>query len=62
MVTIEFKKKVIDALAIARENFNGSDARFATAIGMNPAIYSRLKKGETEQVYQMLNSSAWHDN
>ena len=50
MVTIEFKKKVIDALAVARENFNGSDARFATAIGMNPAIYSRLKKGETEQV------------
>lgn len=50
MVTIEFKKKVIDALAVARENFNGSDARFATSIGMNAAIYSRLKKGETDQV------------
>jgi len=50
MVTIEFKKKVIDALAVARENFNGSDARFATSIGMNPAIYSRLKKGEIDQV------------
>jgi hypothetical protein len=50
MVTIEFKKKVIDALAIARENFDGSDARFAVSIGLNAAIYSRLKKGETEQV------------
>jgi hypothetical protein len=50
MITQEFKKKVIDALSVSRNNFNGSDARFATAMGINPSIYNRLKKGETDQI------------
>lgn len=50
MVTKEFKLKVIAAIAVARENFEGSDARFAVSIEINNAIYSRIKRGETEQV------------
>lgn len=50
MVTKEFKLKVIAAIAAARENFEGSDARFAVSIEINNAIYSRIKRGETEQV------------
>jgi len=50
MITTEFKTKVIEELAIARENFDGSATRFAISIGINKSIYSRIKKGETEQV------------
>lgn len=44
------KKKVLAALAEARENFAGSDAKFAVSLGVNSAQYSRVKNGETERV------------
>jgi DNA transposition AAA+ family ATPase len=34
----------------ARELFSGSDAKFATSMGINPAQYSRVKNGELEKV------------
>lgn len=44
------KKKVLAAMAAARENFAGSDAKFAVSLGINSAQYSRIKNGETERV------------
>lgn len=44
------KKKVLAAMAAARENFAGSDAKFAVSLGINSAQYSRVKNGETERV------------
>ena len=49
-MTNEMKKKVLAALATARENFAGSDAKFAVSLGINSAQYSRVKNGETERV------------
>lgn len=39
-----------------RENFSGSDAKFATSLGVNNAQYSRVKNGETDRV---LSDAAW---
>ena len=50
MVTKELQKRVIAAMAAARENFAGSDAKFANSLGINSAQYSRVKNGETERV------------
>jgi DNA transposition AAA+ family ATPase len=52
----EFKKRVVSAMLARREMFAGSDAKFATSLGISSAIYSRVKNGETEKV---LNDSAW---
>jgi hypothetical protein len=49
-LTIDFKNKVIDAILKQRTNFDGSDAAFAKTLGLSPAIYSRLKKGERDRI------------
>ena len=49
-MTTEMKQKVLAALAAARTNFAGSDAKFAVSLGINSAQYSRVKNGETERV------------
>ena len=49
-MTTEMKQKVLAALAAARTNFAGSDAKFAVSLGINSAQYSRIKNGETERV------------
>ena len=54
-MTLEQKKKVLAALSAARQNFAGSDAKFATSIGINSAQYSRIKNGETERVISEQN-------
>ena len=56
MITKELKQRVIAEMARARENFSGSDAKFATSLGVNNAQYSRVKNGETERV---LSDAAW---
>jgi DNA transposition AAA+ family ATPase len=55
MITKELKEKVLSELAKARENFGGSDAKFAVSIGINNAQYSRIKNGETERVLSDAN-------
>ncbi|MDD2294118.1 MAG: ATP-binding protein [Bacteroidales bacterium] len=50
MITEQLKKRILEDLARDRENFTGSDAKFATSIGMSAAQYSRIKRGETERV------------
>lgn len=56
MITTEFKLKVVKALANRRENFGGSDAKFAASIGISGAQYSRIKNGDTDKV---LSDSNW---
>ena len=50
MITTELKQRIVAELAERRNNFAGSDAKFAVSIGINNAQYSRIKNGETERV------------
>lgn len=50
MVTDQIKQRIIRAITDNRPNFSGSDAKYATSLGINKAVYSRLKKGEIEKV------------
>jgi hypothetical protein len=54
-LTAEYRNQIVDALAVARENFEGSDAQFARKYGINAAIYSRIKKGDFEKVIKTQN-------
>lgn len=55
-LTNEFKQKVVTALLEARENYGGSDSDYAKSKGIKPAIYSRIKNGETERI---LSDTVW---
>lgn len=54
-LTTEFKQKVRDAALEARPNFDGSDDAYAKTLGINGAVYSRLKKGEIEGIISVSN-------
>ncbi|HNW71160.1 MAG TPA: ATP-binding protein [Bacteroidales bacterium] len=56
MVTEELKTRVMAELQNRRTLFGGSDAKFAVSLGINNAIYSRMKNGETRQV---LSEAMW---
>jgi DNA transposition AAA+ family ATPase len=56
MITQELKSKIVTALKSKRDNFHGSDNKFAVSIGINPAQYNRIKKGELDRV---LSDSVW---
>jgi len=56
MITNDFKQKVIKAMAAARPNFYGSDAKFAVSLGISGSQYSRVKRGDTERV---LSNGNW---
>lgn len=55
MITNEIKTKVLEAMEKSRQNFGGSDAKFATSLGISAAQYSRLKNGETDRVLSDAN-------
>ena len=55
-LTTEFKAKVRQAILEKRDNYGGSDADFSKSLGINNAIYSRLKKGETERI---MSDTVW---
>ena len=55
-MTVEQKQKVLAAMSVARQNFAGSDAKFAMSLGINSAQYSRIKNGETERV---ISDQSW---
>jgi len=55
MIEKEQKQKIAEKLKVARENFTGSDARFAISLGINNAQYSRVKNGQTEKVLSEQN-------
>jgi DNA transposition AAA+ family ATPase len=50
MITTDLKLKVVEALESARNNFGGSDAKFATSMGIAASAFSRLRKGEIDRV------------
>jgi len=50
MINSELKHRVVTALLEKRNNFAGSDFKFALSIGINSAQYSRIKNGETDKV------------
>jgi transcriptional regulator with XRE-family HTH domain len=56
MITLEFKNKILSALSERRATFGGSDSKFATSLGISPAQFSRIMKGDTERV---LSSANW---
>lgn len=49
-LTKDYKRRVIEALLEARNHFDGSDASYCKKMGINTAIYSRIKKGERESL------------
>jgi len=51
-----FKKKVAGAVLEARKNYGGTDSSYAKTLGIKPAIYSRLKSGETDGI---LSDTKW---
>jgi hypothetical protein len=55
-LTNEFKVKVRDAILQKRENYGGTDADFSKSLGINNAIFSRLKSGETEKI---MSDTVW---
>lgn len=54
-MTIELKTKVIEALKIQRASFSGSDAKYATKLGIAAAQLSRIMNGELEKVISDTN-------
>ncbi len=50
MITNEIKHRIVTELSERRNNFAGSDAKFAVSIGINNAQYSRIKNGDIERV------------
>ena len=56
MITTQLKEKVLSEMKLAREQFEGSDAKFAISLGISNAIYSRIKNGEVERV---LSEAMW---
>lgn len=55
-ITQQFKQEVIAGLKKHRENFEGSDKRYAVSIGINPAQYSRIMTGDYDRV---LSDARW---
>jgi DNA transposition AAA+ family ATPase len=50
MITTELKQKIAAAMTARRGNFGGSDNQYAVSLGINAAVYNRIKNGETEKV------------
>jgi DNA transposition AAA+ family ATPase len=56
-ITKEFKTKVLDALLLARNNYDGSDSAFAKTWSINNSVYSRLKNNEPTE--GLLKDTQW---
>lgn len=53
---ITFKNKVREAILKDRENYGGNDVEYAKKLGIDKAIYNRMKKGETEK---LISDTKW---
>jgi hypothetical protein len=45
-ITTEFKNRIVDAMLIDRDNFEGTDGQFAIRWAMPATIWSKIKSGE----------------
>ena len=50
MITKGIKQKILTALEVSRNNFAGSDSKFAVSLGISASQYSRTKNGELDRV------------
>lgn len=50
------RKKIVAALLSARDNFEGSDAKFASSYNISASVFNRLKKGETDR---LMRDAVW---
>ncbi|MBQ0016499.1 MAG: ATP-binding protein [Bacteroidales bacterium] len=50
MITTEQKEKIVRGMDEARKTFGGTDGKFAQMLGISASQYSRVKRGEWEQV------------
>jgi hypothetical protein len=55
-ITDEFKRKVVEALAVDRKTYDGPNGRFANRWKINESVYSRLKTGEIDG---LLKDATW---
>ena len=55
MITTDIKTRIIEAIKANRENYP-SDAKHAAALGINTAVYSAVKNGQTDKV---LSDASW---
>ena len=55
MITNDIKTRIIEAIKANRENYPG-DAKHAAALGINTAVYSAVKNGQTDKV---LGDASW---
>lgn len=56
LVSNEMKTRIIQAMTAARENFGGSDAKFANSLSINASQLSRIMRGDWEKV---LSDEKW---
>ncbi len=55
-LTNDYKQKVVSTMLESRENFGGTDSAFSKKLGINNAVYSRIKNGEIDG---MLKDAQW---
>ncbi|MGQ1889159.1 ATP-binding protein [Thermophagus sp. OGC60D27] len=55
MMTLEIKKRIIEAIKKSRENYS-SDAKMAVALGISSSQFSRITRGDIENV---LSDAKW---
>lgn len=46
----KYRKQVAEALLVQRTKFSGTDTAFAKQYDLNGAVFSRIRKGETENI------------
>lgn len=56
LVSNDMRARIIEAMKAARENFGGSDARFANSLNINASQLSRIMRGDWEKV---LSDEKW---
>ena len=54
-LSVEKKGKILQEIKTKRENFSGSDAKFAVTLGISAAQFSRINSGELERVISDAN-------
>ena len=55
-ITDELKERIAAAMFAGRDNFSGSDAAYATSLGINKSVYSTLKSGKRDG---LLTAAKW---
>jgi DNA transposition AAA+ family ATPase len=56
MITDVQKKQIVEALISQKANFAGADGQYAVSLGINKAVWNRIKKGD---YYKVLSEAKW---